>query len=396
MIIYSNTLELTNYSSNILNAYVGVNGQPRSVPMKPFEPLRSMLEEAVTAGLAPGMALAIGRAQGPLFGHACGICDVEESAPIQPQTLFDLASLTKVLGTGLLTVQRWAAGQLDPDAPLDRLLPGYYPPDKAALTVRQLMSHCAGLPAHIPFYRDFDAQTLPPRQEVIDRIAQTPLEYPPLSRSVYSDIGPILTGDLLEKLAGDRIDRLCDRQLYRPLGLADTFFVADSDPLPQAARPPSAFAATEVCPWRGCTVRGRVHDENAYLLGGVAGHAGLFSTVQDVEKLAQTLLADLQGAEVLLPARFLAASTQRQRLVADSARALAWEAARPEASCGSHCSTSGFGHTGFTGTSLWIDPQRDLYIALLANRVHPSRSNSDFIGFRPRLHDRAFELADQI
>ncbi|MCC7261214.1 MAG: serine hydrolase [Candidatus Latescibacteria bacterium] len=361
--------------------------------MSEFGAVDQALEQAIDQGLTPSLALACGQADTLAYRRVLGWASLHpQPRAIEEHTLFDLASLTKVFVTTLLLMQEVEAGRLDLDAPLDRLLPAHYTPDKGALTLRQLLSHAAGLPAHVAFYRerspvpaDADIQ----RQEVFDAVRHTPLARPPGIETSYSDLGFILLGELLELHTGRRLDYLAEERLFAPMGLKQTFFVHLHTPLPQARLPETAFAATEYCPWRGRMVCGQVHDENAYLLGGVAGHAGLFSTLDEVQVLARLLLRCLAGRSPFLRAETAAAFTRRQNLVADSSRALGWDTPSSGTTCGSRFSARAFGHTGFTGTSVWMDPEGERFVVLLSNRVHPSRDNTRFQPLRPQLHDLA-------
>ncbi|MBI2504940.1 MAG: serine hydrolase [Candidatus Latescibacteria bacterium] len=363
--------------------------------MDDFSALAQTLEQAVAQHIAPGAALACGREDTLLFSRVLGWASLHpQPIPIQGQTLFDLASLTKVLATTLLTMKLCETERLELDAPLGQLLPALYPPDKAALSLRQILAHAAGLPAHVPFYCDRPPEPADPqaqRREVFRAVREAPLAGAPGTQSQYSDLGFILLGELLELLEGDRLDRLCETHLFAPLGLQRTFFVHLDDPLPQARLPQSAFAATEDCPWRGRVVCGQVHDENSYLLRGVAGHAGLFSTLDEVQTLARLLLRCLAGRSSFLRAQTVAAFTRRQELVPGSSRALGWDTPSTGTTCGRYFSPRAFGHTGFTGTSVWMDPEGERFVVLLSNRVHPHRDNSQFQEFRPRLHDLALE-----
>lgn len=361
--------------------------------MNDFSALEQALKEASAQQIAPGIALACGREDHLLFSRVLGWASLQpQLLPIQEQTLFDLASLTKVLATGLLVMKEYDAGDLDLDAPLGHLLPSHYPPDKAALTLRQILAHAAGLPAHVPFYRDRLPEPTDPqaqRLEIFRAVRETPLACAPGSETRYSDLGFILLGELLELLEGDRLDRLCETRLYVPLGLQQTLFVHLDDPLPQARLPQTAFAATETCAWRGRMVCAQVHDENAYLLRGVAGHAGLFSTLSEVQALARLLLRCLAGRSSFLRAETLSTFIRRQELVPGSSRALGWDTPSTGTTCGSYFSPRAFGHTGFTGTSIWMDPKNERFVVLLSNRVHPTRDNNQFGQLRPHLHNLA-------
>ena len=363
--------------------------------MSEFWSIEDLLENAVAQGISPGLSLAFGRADQPMYNGFFGqAAHTPQARALKADTLFDLASLTKTLGTTLLCLQARAAGRLDLDDTLDKLRPGHYPPDKAPLTLRDLMCHCAGFPAHVPYFSGLSPQALPPRHTTLARILSTPLAHAPRTHTQYSDLGPILVGDLLEYLHGERLDRLFDRDLAAPLGLRDTFFICADTPLKKARRPATAFAATETCSWRGSTLQGQVHDENAFLLHGVAGHAGLFSTSADLVLFARHLLRAAEGDDTLGLAAGIGQCAKHQRITPDSPRSFGWEMARPGASCGARSSAKAFGHTGFTGTSLWLDLERQAYIILLSNRVHPTRANTAFVRFRPQVHDAVFAALD--
>lgn len=359
-----------------------------------FESVDSAVRQSVDEGLTAGAVLACGRVGRARHltcaGHAAL---VPSPRPLSPETLFDLASLTKVLATTWLVTKWWEEERLDLDAPIGDLLPGRYPADKRSLTVRLLLCHAAGLPSGLRLRQEFPSPPgAPGRREVMERFLSAPLACPPRTRTVYSDIGPILVGDLLEQLSGVSLDRACEAELYAPAGLGDTFYIHRDEPLPKARRSADAFAATEACSWRGRVLAGEVHDENACLLRGVAGHAGLFSSVADLERVARSFLG-IEGDARVRPAS-LAAMATRQDLVPGSSRAVGWDTAGLGGPGGSRLSATAFGHTGFTGTSLWIDPEAGLYVALLANRIHPTRDEDGFLAFRPRLHDLAVEALE--
>jgi serine-type D-Ala-D-Ala carboxypeptidase len=364
--------------------------------MDDFSTITRLVENATANGTAPGIALAFGHLDQPLYARSFGYAALSPSEqPLRANTLFDLASLTKTISTTLLCLQHQARGQLDPDANLSSFMPDYYPTDKATLSVRSMLSHTAGFPSHVAYYKDIPPQLRPSRLSTIDRILSTPMAHAQQQQAQYSDLGPILVGDLLEHLSGLSLDRLFERDLAQPLGLANTFYIDLDAPLAKARRPPSAFAATENCAWRQQTLQGQVHDENAYLLAGVAGHAGLFADLQDLVILARHMLKVWEGDESVLPLTGLRQCATIQYPQLSGARTFGWEAARPDASCGRLCSAQAFGHTGFTGTSLWLDLQRRAYVVLLSNRVHPTRNNQAFKAFRPKLHDAVFKALDQ-
>ncbi|MGZ3331985.1 MAG: serine hydrolase domain-containing protein, partial [Gemmatimonadaceae bacterium] len=255
-------------------------------------------------------------------------------------------------------------GKVDLDAPVQKYLPEWTGVNKDKVTVRHLITHQSGLPAFKTYYK---ANVSP--DSTLRLFFNTPLDTLPGVRMVYSDIGAILLGKIVERVSGEPLDRYLTRHVFTPLGMMDTQY-----------KPPRSeryrTAPTEVDPWRGRHLVGEVHDENAYALGQVSGHAGLFSTARDLEKLAGAYLTG--GAYGR--GRLARAETIRQFTTVNdstfSSRALGWDTPSPNSSAGHYLERPAFGHTGFTGTSLWIAPQYDLYIILLTARVNPTRNNT--------------------
>jgi len=356
----------------------------------PFTHVDAELRNAVAADVIAGAVLIAAGGAGRRHEFAVGRAQITPlERPLSSSTSFDLASLTKVLATTWLAMKQSVAGRLDIDAPLENLLPGYYPIDKRSLTVRLLMCHAAGLPSGLRLRNDLppDAIGTAPRRSVIKRFLEAPIVTEPGRQTLYSDIGPILVGDLLERLTLTglaRLDAICADELYAPLGLRDTFYIHLDDPLPGALRPPETFAATEDCRWRGRVLSGEVHDENAHLLRGVAGHAGLFSTAHDLERIACAYLGD---ADIGIDGATLKHLTSPQAMAPDSNRAFGWDKPGGDGPSSNRFSARAYGHKGFTGTSLWIDPDLNGYVILLTNRVHPTREDRGFLALRPRLHD---------
>jgi CubicO group peptidase (beta-lactamase class C family) len=256
------------------------------------------------------------------------------------------------------------------------------------VTIADLLAHSSGLSAYLPLYRDYTG-----RAEFEAAICALPLEYPPRTQSIYSDLGFILLGFILEDAAPPRPGFTAAPGAFDPASsLAEQFrrvssFIT-SEPL--AFNPPRAWrdrcAPTEVDEWRGRLLRGEVHDENCWALGGAAGHAGLFGTAAAVGACARLAMWTLSGQPLLArPATMR--EFVRRGTVPGSSRALGWDTMLPTSSCGTRLSPSAIGHTGFTGTSLWIDWERDLYVALLTNRVHPRRDNNAIRQIRPLVHD---------
>lgn len=347
----------------------------------PFAPVRRYLEQAVERGAFPGAVLAVGLRGQVVYRTAVGAYGEDDRRPVSDTTIYDLASLTKVVGLTTATMLLVAAGQLDLDAPVRHYLPAFAGAGKDQVTVRHLLLHASGLPAWRPLYQE--AADAPAARALADT---TPLEAPAGTRYTYSDLGAIVLTQVVEHLSGRRLDSLLAEQLFTPLAMSHTRFLPPPDWLP-------LIAPTERDPWRGRVLRGEVHDENAARLGGVSGHAGLFSTAPDLARFALWLLDAYHdrlppGTRPRLPAPIVRMFVRRANEPAGSTRALGWDTFSREGGSGGHClSATSFGHTGFTGTSIWIDPERDLVIILLTNRVHPTRENQLIREVRPAVAD---------
>lgn len=338
--------------------------------MSRFARTRRVIEVAVDARVFPGAVVEIGTAGGPLATLARGkLAEGPDAPTVEAGTIYDLASLTKVLATAALAVGQVEAGRLSLDDPVSSWCSLWRAADRRGVTIRHLLAHASGLPAHRRYF-----ETLGGREAFERSIAAEPLEYTPGSRSVYSDAGFILLGLILERAGGASIEEQFGAWRESAIGAGRTI---DFHP-PEAWRPRTA--PTEMDPWRGRLLQGEVHDENAAALGGAAGHAGLFGTAGAVGACARWWMAAAARSEV-------AAEFLRRCGVPGSSRALAWDTALPTSSCGTRMSATAVGHTGFTGTSLWIDRERDVYVAFLSNRVHPSRTDDRIQRVRPALHD---------
>jgi CubicO group peptidase (beta-lactamase class C family) len=352
----------------------------------PWAPLTRFLEASVQGRAFPGAVVAVGRRDTVLFTAGVGSLTYDPGPHPGLHTVYDLASLTKVVGLTTAIMLLVEEHRLDLDAPVTRYVPAFLAGGDS-VTVRQLLTHSAGLPAWLPLYREVHS-----RAQMFARVNATPLEAPPGTRMVYSDLGAILLTEAVEHVTGTRLDTLLQRRVFGPLGMTDTRY---NPPAAERAR----IAPTEDDPWRGRVLRGEVHDENASVMDGVSGHAGLFSTAADLIRFAQMMLeggriparAGQPGAR-LLDSATIAAFTRVQN-AALSSRALGWDTPSAGSSAGSRLSGRAFGHTGFTGTSIWIDPAQDLFIILLTNRVYPTRKNEQILQVRPRVADLAVEAA---
>lgn len=342
-----------------------------------LERVDRLLLAAISDSVTPGAALAIGRHGRLVRTRGYGRLDWGSSSPaVTDSTLYDLASLTKVVATTTAIMQLTEAGSIDLDAPVGRYLPEWSQGWKSAVTVRGLLLHQGGLPPFRPFWQEIEG-----REAYRGAIAQLPAAYPPGERTVYSDLGFITLGFVAEHITGESIDELLERSLFAPLGLRDTRF---TPPVSLHER----VAPTEIdTVFRDTHLRGVVHDENAYALGGVAGHAGLFSSVRDLAIFAQRMLDAANGVDVegFPSSATVAAFVRRQSPT--SSRALGWDTPSARSSAGRLMTPAAFGHTGFTGTSLWVDTDLDLFVVLLTSRVNPTRENRRHIPLRRALHD---------
>jgi CubicO group peptidase (beta-lactamase class C family) len=338
-----------------------------------FDDARAVVREGLDRRAFPAAVVNVGSRNGATWHEAFGRLSYDELTPAATtETIFDLASLTKVIVTTSLAMRYVTERRFDPDTPVAALASDWRGADRAGVRIRHLLDHSSGLPAHLRLW-----ERVAGRNGYRQALVSAPLEHPPGTVSVYSDPGFILLGLLLEAVGREPLDRL-----FAPLAK----FLGSS----MMFRPLASFydriAPTEFDSWRGRVLCGEVHDENAAAIGGVAGHAGLFGTADAVAAFARLVLATFAEPTVLgtpvLIRQFATRST-----VPGSSRALGWDMALPTSSCGTRMSATAIGHTGFTGTSLWIDWERDFYAVLLTNRVHPTRANEQLIGLRARFHD---------
>ena len=339
--------------------------------MRSFDAAAATIETGIREHRYPAAVVEAGSGNRVLWRHAAGRLTYDPAAePATLDTVFDLASLTKVIATTSLVMRLVGHGRLalsDRVARRSRFWAGH---DRALVTVRDLLEHCTGLTAWLPYYRDLTG-----RDEFEAAIGQGALEYAPWTQAVYSDLGFVLLGFLLEDAGGAPLDVQLEALL---------------DDIPIRYRPPVEWqgrtAPTEVDSWRGRLLVGEVHDENAWALGGIAGHAGLFGTAAAVGAFARLVLGTFTRATRLGSPETMARFATRSTVPASS-RALGWDTMLPTSSCGTRMSARAIGHTGFTGTSLWIDPDTDRYVVFLTNRVHPSREGPPFVSVRARVHD---------
>jgi CubicO group peptidase (beta-lactamase class C family) len=373
-----------------------VSGAPADGAWAGFRPeglaaVDAVVERGVAARAFPGGVLALGRRGAPARVKAFGrlAYDTDASA-VAPDTIYDLASLTKVVVTTTLAMRLVDEGRLDLDARVSSFFPAFRGGAKDAVTLRQLLTHSGGLAWWAPLYKEIKGKAA-----YLERIVALELAYAPGTKAVYSDLGVILLGDVVERLAGAPLGELARARVLDPLGMRDTLFLPPASLLPR-------IAPTENDPWRGRVLRGEVHDENASALGGIAPHAGLFGTAPDLARFAAMLLDEGRADGLRLVSRATLELFTLRAGVPGASRALGWDTPADESgrrssvpgepgysSAGSLLSPRSFGHTGFTGTSIWVDPERGLSVVLLTNRVHPTRENNKIRAVRSEVADAA-------
>ena len=350
----------------------------------------TFMARGVAEGVFPGGVLLVSKDGKQLFCKAYGCADIFSKTPMTRETIFDLASLTKPLATTLAVMRLIKRKKIVLDQNVASILPGFGDNDKKAITIRNLLYHNSGLPDYREYYKDL--RRLPENRRAAALrayLVKEPLLYPAGKKTLYSDLGFMILGWIVENVSGKRLDRFTAEEIYVPLKLGNgsaesLFFVS----LEFAGPENDNFAATEVCPWRKILLKGAVHDDNAYALGGVAGHAGLFGSARAVFKLL-SFIVDIFHGRVVDPDLF-DRNLMREFLRRDehAGRALGFDTPSLEGSgSGRFFSEKSVGHLGFTGVSFWMDPERSVIIILLTNRVHPSRQNNKIKAFRPELHD---------
>jgi CubicO group peptidase (beta-lactamase class C family) len=344
-----------------------------------------ILQEAITRATFPAASVAV-TFQGRLVAlKAFGRFTYEPSSPVVTvATVFDLASVSKVVATATMAMILYERGLVDLEAPVVSIVPEFAGTDmrRGEVTVRMLLAHSSGLPAYEKLFLKTTS-----RDELLAAAFATPLATDPGANAEYSDIGFIILAVALERVADEGLDRFCQREIFGPLGMVHTAF--DPPAAGRASIPPTADDRS----FRKRIIQGEVQDENASVLGGVAGHAGLFATTEDLATFAHVLL---QGGAPLVRPETLALFTRRETVPAGTSRALGWDTPSAPSQSGKYFSARSFGHLGYTGTSLWIDPERGLSIALLTNRTWPACDNKAIKDVRPAFHDAVVEALEKM
>ena len=348
---------------------------------------RSILKTAVANRAFPGAVLTVGYQGETTMVSTGSLTYDEDSAAVAADTIYDLASLTKVVSTTTAAMILHGRGALELDRPVEFYLadfkePGGTTPDplraaRADVTVQDLLAHTSGLPAYERFFLRARRKS-----HVLSEALVLPLETSPGERTLYSDVGFILLGAIIEQVSGKSLDAFYESGIRAPLEMQDTLF----NPSPALW---GRIAPTEEdLEFRRRLIRGEVHDENAWVMGGVAGHAGLFGAAADLARFCSMMLAGGKaGGKQILKPETIREFTRPYPATEGAARGLGWDKPTQPASCGRYFSASSYGHLGFTGTSIWIDPEEELFVVLLTNRVHPSRANDAIRSIRPALHN---------
>lgn len=343
-----------------------------------------VLEEFLEQKAFPGGVLAVGHKGRLVYLKPFGRLSYDpDSAAVSTDTIYDLASLTKVIATTTMAMILVDQGLLDIDKPVQDFLPLFQGSGKEKVTVRDLLTHSSGMVAYGDLYKEIRG-----KEAYVERIQAMDLEYEPGTKSVYSDYGTILLGEILERVAGQPMDEFVEERVFEPLGMVDTGYLPADDLLER-------IAPTEDDPWRGYVVCGEVHDENTHAMGGVAPHAGLFGTAPDLARFLQMILNGGVFEHHRVVSREIVEEWTRDAGISDSDRALGWDTKSAEgSSAGNYFSPNSFGHTGFTGTSIWVDPERQLFVILLTNRVHPTRENKLHLQARPAVADAVVQALE--
>ena len=364
-----------------------------------FHSVETEFQEAVAQGVFPGAVVLVGKDEEVVYENAFGYCSlIPEKTTMQANTIFDLASLTKPLATTVAIMLLVREKKMRLDDHVTRFLPTFGVFGKSLATLRQLLNHSSGLPAWKPYYEqvikseksgkiNFIASRAA-KNYVFEQIHREKPLNSPGTESLYSDLGFMILGEVVEVLTGSSLDHFCQERIFKALDLRSTAFVDLTQRKTRRLPAEEVIAPTENCPWRKRMLCGEVHDDNAYAMGGVAGHAGLFSSARDLHRLIVRLNRCFRGRDSFLPQCVVEKFFAKDESIKNSTYALGWDTPSPSKSAsGTYFSPRSVGHLGFTGTSIWWDLEKNCHVILLTNRVHPSRKNDKITAFRPYIHD---------
>jgi serine-type D-Ala-D-Ala carboxypeptidase len=360
-------------------------------------PINHFMETAVEEGVFPGADLLVGLGETVLLHNNYGSAAlIPQQEPLRNNTIFDLASLTKPLATTLGIIALIEGNRLSLDRPFHPNEYLFLNPKISGVTVRHLLAHSSGLPAYQPYYEKLDNESGDKKAILQNWIRKEPETVQPGTRTEYSDLGFMALDWIFTEITGEDLDGWLRKNVYLPLGLTRLGFRPISI---SGVADPERYAPTEDCPWRRKILRGEVHDENAYALGGISGQAGLFGTAFEIFKLLRALKRayDQPGGSHLFNGKLVRQFWTRQALPLNTSRALGFDTpSETDSSAGRFFSRSSVGHLGFTGTSFWFDLEKDLTVILLTNRVHPTRTNQKIKAFRPLLHDMIYQQVSSL
>ena len=370
-----------------------------------FHSVESALRQAVEEGVFPGAVVVVGKDGKIVYEQAVGSRALTpHKTPMELGTIFDLASLTKPMATTVAFMLLVKEKKVRLDDLITRIIPMYGVFGKNLTTFRHLLNHSSGLPAWKAFYEEIIKNEKKGRinfigsraakHYVYEQIHSERLLSTPGSKCLYSDLGFMLLGEAIEVLTGATLDRFCQERIFKPFGMRATGFVDLSQLRTQRLQPvQEMIAPTEDCPWRKKVLCGEVHDDNAYAMGGVAGHAGLFSSARDVHTFLIRMGQCFYGKDPFLPQALVQEFFKRDESSSEGSFALGWDTPSAERSASGHLfSSHSVGHLGFTGCSLWWDLEKNSHIVFLSNRVHPTRKNDKIKDFRPAIHDEIMKV----
>ena len=370
-----------------------------------FQSVENAFQEAVAEGVFPGAVVLVSKDDSVVYERAFGYRSLlPQKSAMEVGTIFDLASLTKPMATTVAIMLLIREKKLRLDDQVTRVIPMYGVFGKSLTTFRHLLNHSSGLPAWKAFFEEIIKNEKSGRinfvasraakNYVFEQIHREKVVSSPGVQSVYSDLGFIILGEAIEILTGNTLDRYCQDRIFKSLGLRSTGFVDLSQLRTRRLQPvEDMIAPTENCPWRKKVLCGEVHDDNAYAMGGVAGHAGLFSSARDLHTLLLRLNQCLRGKDNFLPQSLMREFLTRDESAGNSNFALGWDTPTPgNSTSGTLFSPRSVGHLGFTGCSIWWDIEKDCHVILLTNRVHPSRKNDKIKDFRPLIHDQIMKV----
>ncbi len=360
-------------------------------PIKDSDSISQAVEQAIDSGVFPGAVLLCARGEKIVFHQAFGMADIYEKRPMTLSSIFDLASLTKPLATSLAIAQLAGLKKLSLDHKIETLIHQFRDTDKAGLTIDMLLRHTTGLPSYKQYFHALVQEKINPKKRLHRMLVDEPLVHIPGQVQAYSDLGFMILGWVIETITEQSLDQYVFHQIYQRLKIDHLFFIPEKSKTTIMDRYGPMMVATQNCPWRKKLLCGEVEDDNAWAVGGVDGHAGLFGNAFSVYRLCCKILNAVTGnkPDDILPPRII-----RQMVTANKGEDMAAGFDTPSkgnSSSGRWFSENSFGHLGFTGTSFWVDPDQSLIVIFLTNRVHPSRSNEKIKQFRPLLHNLVYE-----